>query len=334
MKQQEIIAKINEVIVEKLSKGVNPWKKPWSGYCKTLSPKDFAINYVSGEAYSGINQIVLEPGYYVSYKQALDLGGKPAQGKGHMVVFSSQCSKELEADKDAELLEKLEEAYAEALANGEAHEDRNFTVRYVLGGTYTRDHNTGKWTTYFWVLKEYYVWNIEDCAGIRAITRNPRPRKVAELDKTAEEIIEDYAQRANLKVIREYGDRAYYTSGRHEVHLPLPEQFKETGELYSTTFHELGHSTGHASLLNRPTLTGNDGFGGQVYSKEELVAEITAAYSVATLGIDTDDTLDNSVAYLKSWAEHIQNDKSLQRNIISATTEATKAFKLIFNIAQ
>ena len=329
MKQTEIIEKLNAKIIEKLQAGVNPWKRPWSGFAKTLSPEVFAINYVSGEAYTGINQIVLEPGYYVSYKQALDLGGKPTKDCGHMVVYSNQAQKVVEEE---ELLAKLEELYTEALANGDAHENEPWQVVFRPWGTFVRDCQ-GTWQTYFWVLKEYYVWNIKDCPGIREVKHERKVRKVAELNKTAEEVIEDYCKRGKVKLIREFGDRAYYTSGKHEVHLPLVEQFKETGFLYSVTFHELGHSTGHSSLLNRPTLTGNDGFGGQNYSKEELVAEIAAAYSVATLGIDTDDTLKNSVEYLRGWAENIANDKSLQRNIVSATTQATQAFKLIFNIA-
>ena len=328
MKQTEIIERVNAKIIEKLKAGVNPWKRPWSGFAQTLSPEQFAINYVSGDAYTGINQIVLEPGYYVSYKQAIDLGGKPAKDCGHMVVYSNQAQKVVE---DKELIQELEALYLQALESGEAHDDEPWTIIYRPWGTFTRDCN-GIWQTYFWVLKDYYVWNIKDCPGIREVKHDRKTRKVAKLDKTAEDVIKDYCERANLTLIREFGNRAYYRSSSHEVHIPLADQFKETGELYSTTFHELGHSTGHASLLNRPTLTGNDGFGGQVYSKEELVAEITAAYSVATLGIDTDSTLANSVAYLRSWADHIINDKGLQKNIISATTQATQAFKLIFNI--
>lgn len=329
MKQQEIIERINNKIIERLNAGVNPWKKPWSGFANALSPQDYAINYVSGEAYTGINQIMLNPGYYVSYKQAIDLGGKPAKGKGEMVVYSSHGQKEVTESK---LLTELEGIYQAALQGGEIGEGERYTLRLVLRGTFVREIS-GRWISVFWILKEYYVWNIKDCKDIREVKHAHKERKVAKLDKTAEEIIADYCTRAKLTLIREYGDRAYYRSRTHEVHLPIAEQFSEMSELYSTTFHELGHSTGHAALLNRPTLTGNDGFGGQIYSKEELVAEITAAYSIATLGIDTEKTLSNSVAYLKSWAEHISADKNLQRNIISATTQATEAFKLIFNIA-
>jgi len=326
MKQNEIIEKITNRIIAKLNEGVNPWKKPWSGFASDLDPKCFAINYVSGEAYTGINQVVLDPGYYVSYKQAVELGGKPARDKGEMVVYSNSATKEV---TDEELLTKLNEIYEEKLANGEAHEGERFKVLYVPHGTFIRDLN-GKWTTIFWVLKEYYVWNINDCPGIREVKHN-KVRKTAEFNKTAEDVIEDYCTRANLKLYREFGNRAYYRPSTHEVHVPTREQFAETAELYSTTFHELGHSTGHSSLLNRKTLVYSDGFGGEVYSKEELVAEITAAYSVATLGIDTEGSLNNSVAYLQSWASHILEDRNLQRNIISATTEATKAFRLIFN---
>ena len=81
-------------------------------------------------------------------------------------------------------------------------------------------------------------------------------------------------------------------------------------EYYSTAFHEAGHSTGHKSRLDRFE-KGQQlvAFGSEEYSKEELVAEFTAAFVAAEAGIDT--TRDNSVSYLRSWIKRLKDDASL-----------------------
>ena len=110
---------------------------------------------------------------------------------------------------------------------------------------------------------------------------------------------------------------------------PLPEQFKDRAEYYSALFHELVHSTGHATRLNR--LTECAAFGSEVYSTEELVAEIGSASILATLGIETEASMSNSAAYIKGWLKALKNDK---RMIVTASAKAEKAIRMILNIAE
>ena len=98
-------------------------------------------------------------------------------------------------------------------------------------------------------------------------------------------------------------------------------------EYYSTAFHELTHSTGHESRLNR--LTKLAAFGSEEYSKEELVAEIGAAALVNHVGLETADSFRNSAAYVQSWLHTLKDDK---RMIVSASGKAEKAVNLILNI--
>ncbi len=90
-------------------------------------------------------------------------------------------------------------------------------------------------------------------------------------------------------------------------------------------FHELIHSTGHASRLNRPTLTESQGFGSNPYCKEELIAEMGAAFLCGEAGIG-ENTLENSAAYLKGWLGQLQNDSKL---IVQAAAQAQKAADFI-----
>ena len=109
--------------------------------------------------------------------------------------------------------------------------------------------------------------------------------------------------------------------------MPIPEQFRNSEEYYSTLFHELTHSTGHPSRLNR--INGNVHFGDENYSEEELVAEIGSASILSSLGVETEGSFTNSAAYIANWLTALKNDK---RMIVKAAGKAEKAVRLIFGI--
>ena len=85
------------------------------------------------------------------------------------------------------------------------------------------------------------------------------------------------------------------------------------------------HSTGHTSRLNRATVTESAGFGSNPYCREELVAEMGAAFLCGQAGI-VESTLENSAAYLQNWLEQLQNDKKL---IVQAAAQAQRAADFI-----
>lgn len=123
-------------------------------------------------------------------------------------------------------------------------------------------------------------------------------------------------------------DNAFYSPLTDSVTLPLLEQFSETAEYYSTAFHELVHSTGHVSRLDRLDKTAY--FGNEAYSKEELIAEIGSAALVNHAGIETSASFRNSAAYIQGWLEVLKGDK---RFIVSAAGKAEKAVDLILRSA-
>ena len=108
---------------------------------------------------------------------------------------------------------------------------------------------------------------------------------------------------------RESGNSAYYVPKQDLVNLPPIETFKTTEGYVATKFHEYAHSTGHKARLNRPGVMGVAAFGGEEYSFEELVAELTSAYLCARNGID--NTLENSSAYIQHWIEVLKNDRTM-----------------------
>ena len=170
------------------------------------------------------------------------------------------------------------------------------------------------------MLKYFSVFHIDQCEGIEA-----QQRQTAEISHpAADHIISDYCQRESLAIRHQKGNEAYYSPSRDCVVLPLREQFTSVAEYYSTAYHELTHSTGHSSRLNRLKATAH--FGNSEYSKEELVAEIGAAALLNYTGIETNKSLRNNAAYIQSWLSALKNDK---RMIVQASGAASKAVDLI-----
>lgn len=172
-------------------------------------------------------------------------------------------------------------------------------------------------------LRYYNVFHIDQCEGLTAKYTETMPQ-TANADETAESILCGYCQRSGVTLNQEEGDKAFYRPSADCITLPLLSQFAETAEYYSTAFHELVHSTGHASRLNRLEKTAF--FGTEAYSKEELVAEIGAAALVNHAGLETAKSFRNSAAYLQNWLSVLKSDK---RFIVSASGKADKAVSLI-----
>jgi antirestriction protein ArdC len=122
------------------------------------------------------------------------------------------------------------------------------------------------------------------------------------------------------------GARAFYRPQLDSIHLPARNSFESAGEYYSTLFHELTHSTGHRTRLDRPTLTEVVPFGSETYSKEELVAEFGASFLCAHVGIE--NTINNSAAYINGWLKKLKSDPKLA---IIAASQGQKAADYILN---
>ena len=172
-------------------------------------------------------------------------------------------------------------------------------------------------------LRYYNVFHIDQCEGITAkhITENPNP---AQADEAAETIITEYVKREGVRLEHQEGDAAFYQPAADRIVLPMMKQFTETAEYYGTVFHEMVHSTGHMKRLARLDTTAN--FGGEEYSKEELVAEIGSAALVNHAGLETAKSFRNSAAYVQNWLTVLKSDK---RFIVSAAGKADKAVNYI-----
>lgn len=166
-------------------------------------------------------------------------------------------------------------------------------------------------------LRYYKVWEINQCEGLKS-----RRKDYIEYDhnpiKEAEKIVEGYR---NCPPITFAPGRAYYIPSEDRINVPALKEYHKPEEFYSTLFHEMVHSTGHHSRLNRSGIVNIAAFGSETYSKEELVAEIGAAMLCTITGIEH-ATFDNSAAYIKGWLRKLKDDPRL---IVNASAAAQKA---------
>ena len=171
------------------------------------------------------------------------------------------------------------------------------------------------------LLRYYRVFSIRDCEGIESKVIPVDPKEHDPIEQ-AEEVLSKYKDKPTIS---HNDSSAYYSPDMDLVNVPKMTLFDKAEEYYSTLFHELVHSTGHKSRLNRKEMQGDASFGSESYSREELVAEVGSAMICTMTGIDH-VTLDNSASYLDSWIRALKGDSRL---IIGASSQAQKAVEYI-----
>jgi antirestriction protein ArdC len=162
-------------------------------------------------------------------------------------------------------------------------------------------------------LRYYTVFNLEQTEGLKALLALPPARPI--------ESAEAIAQGMPNPPAFEQDSQAAYIPSRDTVTMPSRTAFESQAEYYSTLFHELTHSTGHAKRLARERFDTPQKFGSESYSREELIAEMGSAMLCGVAGIEQ-STLANSAAYLKSWIARLKADSKL---VVSAASAAQKA---------
>ena len=282
----DVYGMVTDRIIGMMEQGIIPWKRPWTGAGR------WAIKRTTGEPYSLLNQLLLgEPGEYLTFNQCKKEGGKVKKGaKSKVVVFWKMLDK------------PRTDSAGHVIVNTE--------------GIPVCEHIP--------YLQYSNVFHINDCEGLEPKAYTEETRDFNPIEK-AESVIADYLGRSGVRLVHRDQGRAFYAPAMDKVILPLREQFTGDEVYYATAFHELTHSTGHASRLNR-FAAGMTFFGDESYSKEELVAELGSAAILHLLGIETDGTVQNNAAYIQNWIRALRNDKRL---IVSAAGKAGKAVELI-----
>jgi antirestriction protein ArdC len=176
----------------------------------------------------------------------------------------------------------------------------------------------------FPMWKSYIVYNRDQCEGLPEYV--PQEQSGAAPIESAQSIVDGMKNAPRITVCD--SDRAFYMPSADSITMPRLAQFYNAESYYSTMFHEMAHSTGHKSRLNRPGVMESQGFGSESYSKEELVAEITAAFLCGEAGI-LDKVEQNSKAYVQNWASRIGKEPKI---LLDAIGQAQKAADCILGV--
>jgi antirestriction protein ArdC len=268
-------------IIAELEAGRFPWVQPW-GAAQTTGP-GLPRNALTGAPYSGINILLL-------WGEVITKG------------YPSQ----------AWLTFKQALAAGGCVRKGEHGATVVYADRFTPDAEKARAAETGEDARSVPFLKRYTVFNVSQCEGLRpGLTQDPAPLPDRQLIPHAEALIK--ATGADFRI---GGDRAFYAPGPDYVQVPPQPAFFNQINFYRTCFHELSHWTGHVSRLNRDQ---SKRFGTGEYAREELVAEMGAAFVCATLGIVP--TVRHA-DYLGGWLEVLREDN---RAIFRAASQASKA---------
>lgn len=184
--------------------------------------------------------------------------------------------------------------------------------------------NEGDKKEYFPLLRTYSVFNLEQCENINLNKTKVSPRIKIEEIVEAETIIEGYKDRP--EIIREMVDIPHYNYETDIIR--VPNSFNNANSYYSVLFHEIIHSTGHTSRLNRNFRKDESK---EEYSEEELVAEIGSCFLSSKAGIEDVETEKNSIAYIQGWIKVFENN---ERILVTASSKARKAVDYVLGVKE
>lgn len=273
---------ITDKIIAELEAGRVPWVQPW-GTKAAKAPLSMPKNAASARPYSGINVLIL-------WGAVIERG------------FAGQSW--------------LTFRQALALGGHVRKGERGITVvyadRFVPADERRRAREMGEEAQAVPFLKRFTVFNTDQCDGLSAdiATTAPMP-----LPGMIEPQVEALIKATGID-FRIGGNRAFYVPAEDYVQVPPPAAYFEPINWHRTALHELGHASGHPSRLNRD-LGGS--YGTKKYAFEELIAELCAAFSCASLGIVP--TVRHA-DYIGSWLEVLREDN---RAIVRAASQASKA---------
>lgn len=281
---------ITDRIIAELEAGRLPWVQPW-GTSGVAAPLALPKNAATGRRYSGINVLIL-------------WGAVVERG------YAGQSW--------------LTFRQALALGGNVRKGERGTTVvyadRFIPGEERERAQETGKDARAIHFLKRFTVFNVEQCDGLPAeLAATAPPADTSLIEPRVQALIATSG--ADLRI---GGERAYYNVLGDFIRVPPPQAYFQPIDWHRTALHELGHWTGHASRLGREIA---NSFGSKKYAQEELVAEMTAAFTCAALGIVP--TVRHA-DYIGSWLEVLREDN---RAIVRAASAASKAADFLLAFA-
>ncbi|MDE6028734.1 MAG: ssDNA-binding domain-containing protein [Clostridiales bacterium] len=283
-------------VLSRLDEGAMPWDNGMQGtFAKPYNP-------ISGTRYRGMNVLNLVLAFkqdprWITFNQAKDNGYTVKKGaRGVPIELYKIIDKRTK--KDADLAAIKEEIKDMTFEERQAFKKENLQT----------------------FAATYHVFNASDVIGIEPY-RAPEltPADISARNERIERVIAD----SQAPIFYDGNGRNFYRPATDEIHLTDRSSFKSDEFFYNTALHEMAHSTGHSSRLNRQGGT----FGSKAYAREELVAEMASVLIAAELGLNhSERVIENSAEYVRSWAKDIRDNP---QTLIDAAFDASKATDFI-----
>jgi antirestriction protein ArdC len=301
-RRRDVAQEITDEIVGLLEAGGPlPWRCPWRKTGAGLPLRH------EGAPYRGINVFMLglramargyASPYWLSYRQAAELGGRVRKGERAATVVYYGVAK---CDRADDAPSSVQEARPDG---GDSAGAYRFLKHF---SAFNADQVDG-------LPRRYHPERDEADGGARPIAELAAIR-----DAMIAGIGVDYV---------EGGERACYVRDLDRIHMPEIRRFFEAERFYATAFHELAHACEHPRRLAIDY--GAKSFGNDAYARGELYAEMAAAILGATLGF-TPDHIEDHAAYVQSWLTALRGDK---RFVLKAAADAQRAVDHLLEAAQ
>ncbi len=273
---------ITNRIIAELEAGALPWVRPWAS-SEVAAPLALPRNAATDRCYSGINILIL-------------WGAVANRGFAGQFWLTFRQALSLGGN----------------VRKGETGTTVVYADRFIPDDERKRSSQTGDDPRAIPFLKRFTVFNTDQCEGLPGnLATTPPALPEGLVLPQVEALI-----RASGADVRLGGNEAYYAPAADFIQVPHPDAFHAPIDWHRTALHELGHWSGAASRLGRD-LSG--GHGTQAYAREELVAEMCAAFCCAALGIVP--TVRHA-DYIGSWLKVLREDN---RAIVRAASAASKA---------
>jgi antirestriction protein ArdC len=286
---QNIRQELTDKFVAAIENGCPPWRAGWTMASPPMNPS-------TDRPYTGLNRLIL-------MQAVADCGGeyrfmtlKQASAQGYKIRAGAKAFRIVRV---AEVDRKPDEA---------KHETKHTDGEVVA-------EEKGKRL----ILRVHHVFNGNDIEGLPPVEKPSAPIEPVE---AAQQVVD--GMKATGLVVLEGGDKACYMPKADTIRMPDRWRFKggnngtATAEWWATLLHECGHSTMHQKRMDRQVAR----FGTEGYAREELRAEIAAAFLCQELGIPmATSLLESHSSYLTSWASLLRGD---QQEIIKAASDAQK----------
>lgn len=317
-KQKKTVADIiiNRILKDVEENGCMPWQKPYRCYN--------SFNYFTMNTYRGINRLLLPFGEYITKKQIREYNEKNNEDytfqkgiKWYPVVYFT--TKEVEIS-----LQELEEMFknVDLSKDGYIGTDGIWSY-YIVKGKGVKSRNILK---YFEVADRVHFRNSKG----ELLPSRIEEGKVTLTYEEPSKVIDNYIKRSGVHMVTDHIGIPCYSPKLDTVKLNPHTNTEE--EYFSTAFHELAHSTGHFSRLNREGINYPEVLKPSekedLYAVEECIAEITASLLCGECGVHEFSTsgtksYENNLAYINGWKKKIQD---WNKKFIYIVSQADKAF--------